>query len=156
MSTSPDTDPFRLAMEAVAIDLMGEPTQRRNGGREMRWGNRGSMSVDLDKGAWIDRERNVGGGTLALVMDQLPADKAGATAYMHTRGHLPDRERSKPNGPNGTHHAPAARRIVATYDYTDAHGELLFQVVRYHPKDFRQRRPDGKGGWVWKLTVVGM
>ena len=34
-------------------------------------------------------------------------------------------------------------RIVATYDYTDEAGELLFQVVRYDPKDFRQRRRDG-------------
>lgn len=44
------------------------------------------------------------------------------------------------------------KRIVATYDYTDEAGELLFQVVRYEPKDFRQRRPDGKGDWIWKLA----
>jgi hypothetical protein len=30
-------------------------------------------------------------------------------------------------------------------------GELLFQVVRYEPKGFRQRRPDGEGGWHWSL-----
>jgi hypothetical protein len=42
-------------------------------------------------------------------------------------------------------------RIVATYDYTDETGALLYQVVRFDPKDFRQRRPDGKGGWSWKL-----
>lgn len=43
-----------------------------------------------------------------------------------------------------------ARQIIAHYDYTDAAGELLFQAVRYEPKDFRQRRPDGRGGWIWK------
>ena len=37
-------------------------------------------------------------------------------------------------------------RIVATYDYTDADGSLLYQVARYDPKDFRQRRPDGTAG----------
>lgn len=42
-------------------------------------------------------------------------------------------------------------RIVATYDYRAAGGELLFQVVRFEPKDFKQRRPDGSGGWIWKL-----
>ena len=42
-------------------------------------------------------------------------------------------------------------RIVATYDYTDGDGKLLYQVLRYDPKDFRQRRPDGNGGWIWKL-----
>jgi DNA primase len=30
---------------------------------------------------------------------------------------------------------------------------LVFQVVRYAPKDFRQRRPDGEGGWVWKAAT---
>jgi hypothetical protein len=46
------------------------------------------------------------------------------------------------------------RQIVAAYDYTDERGKLLFQAVRFEPKDFRQRRPDGKGGWVWNLDSV--
>jgi putative DNA primase/helicase len=44
----------------------------------------------------------------------------------------------------------AERYIVATYDYTDKRGELLYQVVRFEPKDFRPRYPDGRGGWIWK------
>lgn len=43
------------------------------------------------------------------------------------------------------------RRIVATYPYTDEAGNLLFEVVRFHPKSFNQRRPDGNGGWIYKL-----
>src|SRR5262249_55599420 len=31
--------------------------------------------------------------------------------------------------------------------------KLLFQVVRYEPKDFRQRQPDGTG-WIWNLKGV--
>jgi putative DNA primase/helicase len=42
------------------------------------------------------------------------------------------------------------KRIVAEYNYTDERGELLYQVVRYEPKDFRPRYPDGDGGWIWK------
>jgi putative DNA primase/helicase len=42
------------------------------------------------------------------------------------------------------------RRIVATYDFTDEAGELLYQVVRYEPKAFHQRRPNGRGGWIWR------
>lgn len=49
---------------------------------------------------------------------------------------------------------PPSRKIVATYDYHDEHGVLLYQVVRFEPKDFRQRKPDGKGGWTWKLNGV--
>lgn len=42
-------------------------------------------------------------------------------------------------------------QVVATYDYTDETGALIFQVVRYYPKSFRQRRPDGNGGWIYDL-----
>lgn len=52
--------------------------------------------------------------------------------------------------------SPAAR-IVTTYDYTDATGTLLYQVVRYAPKAFRQRRPDPAkpGAFVWNLNGQG-
>jgi 5S rRNA maturation endonuclease (ribonuclease M5) len=45
--------------------------------------------------------------------------------------------------------APQPARPPITYDYVDEKGRLLFQVVRLTPKGFRQRRPDGAGGWVW-------
>ncbi len=48
---------------------------------------------------------------------------------------------------------PAKSRIAATYDYRDEKGALLYQAVRFDPKDFRQRRPDG-AEWVWSLTGV--
>jgi 5S rRNA maturation endonuclease (ribonuclease M5) len=54
-----------------------------------------------------------------------------------------------------TNSAPKTqKRIVETYDYTDAAGKLLFQVVRFDPKDFRQRRPDDNGGWIWNMDGV--
>jgi putative DNA primase/helicase len=51
---------------------------------------------------------------------------------------------------------PAARQQdrrdpVAVYKYRDEAGDLLFEVLRFEPKDFRQRRPDGRGGYIWKL-----
>lgn len=51
--------------------------------------------------------------------------------------------------------APSRPRApIATYDYTDARGTVLYQIVRFEPKDFRQRRPDGNGGFVWNMTDV--
>ena len=46
------------------------------------------------------------------------------------------------------------KQIVATYDYCDEHGTLLYQVVRREPKDFLQRRPDGNGGWIPNVKGV--
>ena len=48
------------------------------------------------------------------------------------------------------------KRIAALYDYRDDDGTLLYQVVRYDPKEFRQRRPDpnDRENWLWNLTGV--
>ena len=48
----------------------------------------------------------------------------------------------------------ARPRVVQAYDYTDKQGVLLYQNVRYEPKDFRLRRSDGNGGWIWSLDGV--
>jgi hypothetical protein len=60
----------------------------------------------------------------------------------------------KSNGKPAT--AATKSPIVATYDYQDATGKLLFQVVRFDPKDFCQRRPDttAKDGWTWNTKGV--
>lgn len=39
-------------------------------------------------------------------------------------------------------------KVVARYDYQDENGKVIYQKERMEPKDFRQRRPDGKGGWI--------
>ena len=46
------------------------------------------------------------------------------------------------------------RKPVKAYDYRDEEGRLLSQAVRFKPKSFSQRRPDGKCGWVWNLEGV--
>lgn len=48
---------------------------------------------------------------------------------------------------------PTPKKIVATYQYTDAGGKLRFEVVRFEPKGFAQRQPDG-GRWRWDLQGV--
>ena len=53
--------------------------------------------------------------------------------------------------------APRAKpkgTVVATYDYTDEEGALLYQVLRYEPKNFSQRRPNGNGGYIDNLDGV--
>ena len=51
-------------------------------------------------------------------------------------------------------HGDTPSKIVAEYNYINAKGGLIFQAVRFIPKDFRQRRPDGHGGWTWNLTGI--
>lgn len=46
------------------------------------------------------------------------------------------------------------KKPIKYYDYKDISGELLYQVVRYEPKDFKFRHPDKNGGWIWDLKGV--
>jgi putative DNA primase/helicase len=45
-------------------------------------------------------------------------------------------------------------KVVARYNYDDADGQLLLQIVRDNHKNFRARRPDGNGGWVYSTAEV--
>ena len=46
-------------------------------------------------------------------------------------------------------------RIIETEsDFIDEEGTLLFQEVRFSGKEFRLRRPDGSGGWIWNTHGV--
>jgi hypothetical protein len=58
------------------------------------------------------------------------------------------------SNPDGNRYDTGQGRFENTYDYHDADGKLLFQVVRFHPKGFAQRRPDWLGGWNWSLNGV--
>ncbi len=73
----------------------------------------------------------------------------GKTDDPHNKRHEHDPTDTKPNGK-----ASSSPRIVAIYDYVNESGQKLFEVVRYDPKSFRQRRPDGHGGHVWNLDGV--
>jgi 5S rRNA maturation endonuclease (ribonuclease M5) len=84
-----------------------------------------------ENNSWFDHDLKLGGSVIDWVMHERGCDAAQAM-----------RELSGNNG---------AAEIVATYDYTDEGGNLLFQCVRFQPKDFRQRQPAGKGGWIWNL-----
>lgn len=45
-------------------------------------------------------------------------------------------------------------RIHSVYSYVDEEGEVLYENVRFYPKDFRQRRFDARGEAIWNLDGV--
>lgn len=133
-------DEFCAIIGDVARRLYGEPNAALSTRHELRYGTHGSLSIRIDKGTWYSHEECAGGGTLDLVRRETGFANGEAVEWLRAEGFIA----AEPE--------PASRpRIVATYDYVDEAGELLFQVCRRTPKDFRQRRPDGNGGWIWKL-----
>lgn len=65
-------------------------------------------------------------------------------------------QRHDPRPTSAATHERATPRstIAAIYDYSDAGGALIFQVVRKEPKQFMQRRPNGQGRWAYNLDGV--
>ena len=51
---------------------------------------------------------------------------------------------------------PQTSKMITSYPYRDAAGELKYEVCRYEPKGFKQRRPDpaAEGKWIWNLQGV--
>lgn len=139
-------DEFAGCIRPVALALLGEPNRAQSSATELRFGSRGSMSVDLQRGVWHDHEAGNGGGVLDLVARETGRANGEAVDWLREQGFLADMA-AEPE-------RPGQRRIVATYDYRDEGAALLFQVCRFEPKDFRQRRPDGNGGWSWSVKSV--
>ena len=96
-----------------------------------------SLDIHEEKLTWTDRSTGEGGGAVDLA--RRVRGEEGARSLFRELGDK-----------GGAQSAP----IVATYDYHDAAGELVYQVVRKEPKAFLQRRPNGTGGWIWKLGDV--
>lgn len=154
--------------EPVARELWGDHAPGHSKpGVELRWGSGGSRSLDLKKGTWFDHESGEGGGVLDLVMREAGTDKAGAVDWLKARGYLADepRERHGSDAPErresrgGAGAGKPQRTLERVYPYTDASGNLLYEVCRYRldngKKTFAQRRPDGRGGHVWNLDGIG-
>jgi hypothetical protein len=145
---------FVAVLPQVAQRLLGPPNQRLSKRDDVRFGAHGSMSIDIKKGTFFDFEANAGGGVLDLIVAKTGcADHASAMDWMDREGFLSGNIASNmaENRSNGATRDWTSPRIVTLYKYADETGKLLFQVVRLEPKSFRQRRPDGHGGWVWSL-----
>lgn len=93
------------------------------------------------------------------VADLMPAKDEFEHLYKTERKQTsaPKKQEQKPSTPKPVE-PPKKQTLVATYDFTDENGVVLFQKLRYVDEDgkksFRQRKPDGKGGWEYSLGDV--
>jgi hypothetical protein len=103
-----------------------------------------------DDGEWAHctRDEHAGGLERNAGSDAYPHKLTGDCKCGARHGLASGAER------NGRRRKGQRARIVQAYDYPDESGKVLFQTVRFEPKDFRQRRPNGRGGWEWDLKGV--
>lgn len=114
------------------------------------------VSVEPAKQLWNCHDCGAGGTIIDFVMmaDGLTSGQA-MEKLGGPNGHTVKDERAAVRAHNVGTAAPGPKpKISKTYDYTDAKGALIYQVVRLEPKGFRQRQKDASGGWVWNLDGV--
>jgi len=98
---------------------------------------RGHRCVTITGNLWHCNDCDVGGTIIDWLIHEKNMSAKDALASFDTRP-APAVQQAKPI-------------VTAIYPYTDAEGKLLYEVIRTSPKGFKQRRPDGNGGWIWGL-----
>ena len=183
-------DKFSPHILAVATELWGDPNKSLSKPGYPRWGTHGARSVDVKRGVWSDHQEDIGGGVLDLIMREKGSSKSSAAKWMQEQGfisedqsysrnnegmapsnkdfgpHVDPQDPGYSGGPSEPSGPPDPKaKIVKTYDYTDAAGDLVMQVCRLEvpgrsdiPKSFRQRRPDSskRDGWNWSVKGIDM
>ena len=129
----------------IRLPKLPQRDQEWRGPCPIHGGKRDSLAVNAETGRAFCHSA-CGRGWDMPAFEQALSDCDFPTAVRHI-SEIIGRDLSS----NGTQ---PQRRIVCEYDYTDETGKLQFQVLRYSPKGFQQRRPDGQGGWVWNIRGV--
>ena len=143
--TSP-VSPICDRISAKSRDGFWLPNKALSSRDNLRFGTNGSVSVEIGgvkAGSWYDNENNVGGGPLEMLRVKGGMPNGAAIDWLKSELGIKIEPKNK-----------APLKIVATYDYRDETGNLLFQVCRLDPKDFRQRCPDGNGRWTWSVKGI--
>jgi hypothetical protein len=130
-------------IERVIPELISEHPIEAGGELKVRcpWHDdkRPSLRIRPGKGVWHCDPCGLGGDVFAFVEKFWHCDfSEGLTRLAERAGLASESQRSG--------------REIAAYDYRDEDGHLQYQKVRLEPKDFRLRRPDGAGGWLWNLN----
>ena len=139
---------FADRIDQVARRLLGDPNPRHSSRDEWRYGTNGSLSVKVGgehRGTWRDHEVGTGGGVLDLIVRERGGDRKDAVEWLKA-------EFGDIAGRTGAVWRTAHRRRLRLHRRsrrTAVRGGALCTQ-----KDFRQRRPDGRGGHVWNLKDI--
>ena len=122
-----------------------------------------SLSINTKKDVWMCGPCNAGGTPwrLAAFLAGLDrANKAVVTAWLKEHGLLKGGARQGRND-DVPRSLAKTHDFVKAYDYVDEHGRLLYQNVRFAPKDpgkdkktFLPRYRNDDGKWTWKALPL--
>lgn len=151
---------FSKFIEPVARAMLqashGEPNRLLSTKTELRFGKKGSLSIDLQKGTWHDHELDEGGGTLDLLKLYGNMEKHEAIEWLVEQGYVaPTERREKPVRREDKFLGFMEHHPEKIFVYHDERGRVAYEVLKF-PRDaarrYMQRRPaPNAGGWIFGL-----
>ena len=133
------------AIKSLGQEFWGEPTLKND--NEWRFGKRLSKAIDLENATYFDFEENEGGGLIDLIIKNKGLSGKELSNYLYNEFDIGDKITEKHTIKT------KERKVVAEYNYRNELNEVRYQVVRYQPKDFRQRHfKDNQ--WHWGLKDI--
>ena len=143
----------REIMEKVIRELWGEPERKLKDNTEWRYYSQNgydTLRVVLSgKPKWYDHEIDtIGRGVLDLIERDKGYEKEAAYKWLEDREFIPKNETKSNSNPK------ELGMELAVYPYRNLQGKVIYEVVKFENKKFRQRRSDGNGKWIWKMTGV--
>ena len=110
---------------------------------ELRFGMRGSLSVDLKNNVWFDYENMLGGGILDLVVHQgIAHDRKSAAKFLSENGLIANADS-----------APKPQPVLRSHIYRNQLGEPIRKATKYKDGSWRQH---GYYNGEWEPTVKGL
>ena len=132
--------PLNCTMKQIVEMLDLKPSSSSS--HELRFGKKGSLSVNLRQDIWFDYEAQTGGGMLDFVVHNGKAsDQASAAKWLEENGLITPSQ------------VPARKKAIRAHIYRDEGGVPIKKAEKY---------PDGSWmqfGWHegnWKTGVKGM
>lgn len=167
----PDEFLEELRAKVPVSEVVGRRYTLRRQGAEFVAAEDKSITVNDKKRLWWDFGKGADGGDLFKFLTDVEgmtfvdavktaASIAGLAVPGDGKIHggaVPASADARPDADAAKPARSKARKIDRTYDYTDAAGEIAYQVVRFvHEgggKSFAQRRPAPDGRWIWGLDT---
>lgn len=134
------TNKIENVIESAGIRVVGQGNQRK-ALCPFHADKNPSLAIDINKQTWFCHACQIGGSSIDFMARQQGVTVA--TFFKNNNIRKEDYSQSAPKA------QPGEKLVeVTVYPYHDRFGNEVFQVVRYQPKTFRQRRVlNGKTTW---------
>lgn len=143
---------FSAIVKPVLLQILGEPNKELSTAKELRFGRKGSLSVDPVKGIWSDFETGDSGGLLDLIHYKTGVEPFD---WLRQNGYATDTRKPQKEVSHSSLKPVSAptKQAANYYTYTDEHGQPLYRILRGYNtngnRTFKQQRFDhASGQWL--------